>query len=66
MGGNLSARRAEMVASADKTDIGKSSLLGLIAGLDWPASGTVTVEGRDPATASNDKLLWRRQRVSTT
>ncbi len=43
---------------------GKTTLLGLCAGLDTPSSGTVTLDGRELETLSEDgRAALRRERV---
>ncbi len=43
---DLSVRPGEIVAIQGRSGSGKSTLLRLIAGLDAPASGTITIDGR--------------------
>ena len=37
----------QFVAVMGPSGSGKSTLLGLIAGLDWPSSGTISIDGQD-------------------
>ena len=42
---------------------GKSTLLRILAGLDQPTSGTVSVEGREVSERSERQLRWLRRRL---
>lgn len=42
---------------------GKSTLLRILAGLDQPTSGTVTIEGNDLTGRSERRLRWLRRRL---
>ncbi|MBL8379447.1 MAG: ABC transporter ATP-binding protein [Burkholderiales bacterium] len=52
---NLCIRAGERVALRGESGVGKSTLLNLIAGLDVPDSGTVSVGGRRIDTLSADE-----------
>ena len=57
-------RRGETVAIRGRSGSGKSTLLNLIAGIDTPDAGSVTVSGVDVTGLSErDRTLFRRQRV---
>src|SRR5438270_13176469 len=54
----------EFAAMLGSSGSGKSSLLNLIAGLDRPSSGTITVDGSDLAQLSREDLArYRRHTV---
>ncbi len=61
---DLDVRAGEFVALLGRSGSGKSTLLNLLAGLDRPTAGTVTVDGDDLAALSADGLArYRRERV---
>jgi putative ABC transport system ATP-binding protein len=60
----FSVMAGEFVALLGTSGSGKSSLLNLIAGLDTPTGGSVSVAGRDLARMSRDDLArYRRSTV---
>jgi putative ABC transport system ATP-binding protein len=52
----------ELAAIIGPSGSGKSTLLHLMGTLDRPTSGTISVEGRDTSTASDDELADLRAR----
>jgi putative ABC transport system ATP-binding protein len=60
----LCVARGEFVAIMGKSGSGKSTLLALLAGLDRPSAGGVSIDGEAIETMSEDKLaLLRRRKV---
>src|SRR3954447_20839286 len=60
----LTVNRGEFVAIMGKSGSGKSTLLALLAGLDRPSAGGVSIDGEAIETMSEDKLaLLRRRKV---
>ncbi len=60
-GVSLTVARHEFLAITGPSGCGKSTLLHLIASLDHPTSGTITVNGRDLREAGNES--FRRNEV---
>ena len=61
---SLSIDRAELVAIAGPSGSGKTTLLHVLAGLERPTAGTVTVDGIDLASLSaRARTTYRRERV---
>lgn len=63
-GVSLEVRRGEYVAIVGESGVGKSTLLNLVAGLDTPDSGAITLDGAE-LTALDDaeRTLMRRNRM---
>ena len=61
---SLEVRRGEYVAIVGESGVGKSTLLNLIAGLDVPERGSVSLDGAE-LTALDDaaRTLLRRRRI---
>jgi putative ABC transport system ATP-binding protein len=61
---NLSIRRGEFVAVMGRSGSGKSTLLALLAGLDRPSAGSVSIDGESMESMSEDDLaLLRRRKI---
>jgi putative ABC transport system ATP-binding protein len=61
---NLEVGRAEFVSLMGPSGSGKSTLLNLIAGIDHPTSGTISINGVDIATLDESELAdWRAANV---
>src|SRR5712691_9066353 len=50
----------QFVAVMGPSGSGKSTLLGLIAGLDWPSSGTISIDGQDITKLREDEMAQLR------
>jgi putative ABC transport system ATP-binding protein len=61
-GTNLSVRRGAFVALMGPSGCGKSTLLNLVAGLDVPDEGTITVAGELVTGRTEDELAIMRRR----
>src|SRR5579862_3450095 len=50
----------QFVAVMGPSGSGKSTLLGLIAGLDWPSSGSISIDGQDITKLPEDQMAQLR------
>lgn len=63
-GMDLAVQRAEVVALVGPSGSGKTSLLNILAGLDKPSAGQVSVNGRDLLSVTEaDLVRYRREDV---
>src|SRR3954470_6079581 len=60
-GVSLEVRRGELVAVMGPSGSGKSTLMHILAGLDQPTSGTVSVAGSDITRLSDNELTKLRR-----
>lgn len=63
-GVSLTVRRGEFVAVIGRPGAGRTTLLGLVGGLDTPVSGRITVDGtRLDGMGEQERLRLRRDRI---
>ncbi|UCB57900.1 MAG: ABC transporter ATP-binding protein, partial [Thermoplasmatales archaeon] len=53
---NLNIKQGEFIAIIGESGCGKTTLLNLIAGLDYPTSGKIKIDGADVTTLSDQEL----------
>jgi putative ABC transport system ATP-binding protein len=58
---NLAIQPGEYIAIIGESGVGKSTLLNLLAGLDVPDAGQITLDGTDLATQSDDARTQLRR-----
>lgn len=59
---NLSIGDDEFIALMGPSGSGKSTLLGILGGIDTPTSGTITINGEDISTKTEDELAVFRNK----
>jgi len=59
---SLEVSRGEFVAIVGQSGSGKSTLLHMLGAMDYPDSGTLTVDGEDVFSLNDDKLAQYRRR----
>lgn len=57
---NLSLDEGKFIVILGPSGAGKSTLLNMLGGLDSPTSGTITVDGKDISTLSDNELAQYR------
>lgn len=61
---NIQICSGEFVAVVGRSGSGKSALLHMLGGLDYPDSGQVLIEGKDIFQLKNDQLaIFRRRKI---
>src|SRR5512145_1736256 len=61
---NLHVRAGEFVAVVGKSGSGKTTLLNVLAGIDRPTRGTITVDGTQVHSLSESQLAeWRGRTI---
>ena len=58
---SLEVRSGELVAVLGPNGMGKTTLLGVMAGVLWPLKGHVEIDGRRRRASEDDELAIRRQ-----
>ncbi len=57
---DLNIEEGKFVVILGPSGAGKSTLLNMLGGLDWPTSGTITVDGKDISTLTPNELAEYR------
>ena len=58
---NLEVQAGELVAVLGPNGMGKTTLLGIIAGVLWPLKGFVEIDGRRRRVSMEEELAIRRR-----
>ena len=57
----LHVRKGELVALMGPNGMGKSSLMGVMAGVLWPVKGSVDINGKRRRESEDEELAIRRE-----
>lgn len=61
---NITIKRGEYLAIVGKSGSGKSTLLNILSGIDYPSTGSVTINGTEITRLGESKLAkWRGKNI---